>query len=155
MVHPCGKIYLLQLTQVSRHIADKWASLRPEEKAPYEEMAAARARRGTNNSTERNTTDTETAALEISAANRKRGLLPEYRLREEVKRVSVDSTSIATPQEVASGCSSSGRTTDDCIKTNEKSKKPRLQPQLQDLDNVTPSRSPSKEKRFHKLLDDN
>jgi hypothetical protein len=152
VVHHCGKINLLQLTQVSKHIAQKWASLSPEEKAPYEEMAAARARRGTNNSAERNATETESATLEITAANRKRGLLPDFRLREEAKRVS---TSITTPHEVASGCSSSSRTTDDCRRRNEKGKKPRLQPQLQVLENVTPNLPPSKEKRFHKHLDDN
>jgi hypothetical protein len=149
------KIDILQLTQVSKHIAQQWASLSSQEKAPYEEMAAARARRSTNNSAKGNATEIKGAELEISAADRKRRFLPDHRLREEVKRVSIDSTCIVTPVEVASGSSSSGRTTEKGRKIAERDKTPRLQPQLQELDNVIPSRSPSREKQFHKLLDDN
>lgn len=145
---------ILQLTQVSKHIAQQWASLSSQEKAPYEEMAASRARRSTNISAEGNATESKGAELEISGADRKRRFLPDHHLREEVKRVSIDSTCVVTPLEVASGCTS-GRTTDKSRKITEKGKTPRLQPQLQELDNVIPSRSPFKEKQFHNLLDDN
>jgi hypothetical protein len=111
-------------------------------------MAAARAQRSAS-TIDGNTSTTKNSNLEFSSTKKKRSLLPEISREEQILRTSFEDTTIS--QEAASNIT---KTWDESENIKKKRNKPKRQPQqFQKLENITPSRSPSKQIQCSKQED--